>query len=67
MAYRSAGRELMNQKYSAAERLCPVNEYVKRQDRTGGGREIAKALIPALISRSVRIYLNEERYQLNPG
>jgi hypothetical protein len=46
----------------AAERLCPVNEYVtKARTEARAGRETATAFIPALIIRRVRIYLDEEQ------
>jgi len=62
---RTSWKRVNELKIFAAERLCPVNEYVtKARTEARAGREIAKALKAALISRSVRIYLNEERLSI---
>jgi hypothetical protein len=59
---RTSWKSVNELKIFAAERLCPVNEYVtKARTEARAGRDIAKAFIAVLISKSVRIYLNEEQ------
>jgi hypothetical protein len=55
---RTSWKRVSDEKIFAAERLCPVNEYVtKARTEASAGIETAKALIAALIIRRVRMYL----------
>jgi len=55
---RTSWKRVSDEKIFAAERVCPVNEYVtKARTEASAGIETAKALKAALMIRSVRMYL----------
>jgi hypothetical protein len=64
---RTSWKRVSDEKIFAAERLCPVNEYVtKERTEASAGIEAAKALKAALIIRRVRMFL-KNNYQPNPN